>query len=618
MAFTGDGGTLATLTPHVPFVRLWDTHGGQLQRKLALPVASLVMAISPSGKLLATGSAGSDPCCGLWDAESGKLLAALPGEGQVTTIAIAFSPDGSVLATGSTDKTVRLWDVVAVQNSVAVPRKITPAPFAQWNAGTILTMTFSPDGRTLAVSSLGGAVNLWQLHGPSTSVKRPLLVGDLQAKIAMAKWHGLHFSANGSLLLTVSSDELRVWDIRTRSWRCQLQVGADALLHAVLTADGKSLVTTGAEGDIRWWDLDTWTMRSLGSGTVWPVRSLAVTPDGRTVISGSAVARRRVVTQELAQAGLPKWLSKDSNMVLYSAPLRNTSDALQFWDAADGTSKPGLPGPKTMAPPERIALSGDGRILAAGAGDGSVWLWDMQQPKEPRRLFISQDAEVYCLGMELARNILPAEPRDTHAVVSLDISPDGRTLALVCAKGSVTLWDVASGKFQHTPLEKSSGNVQWVRFSLNGSTLAYNVGGQVRLWDIHHARSAQVLGEESNSLSLRGAFSPNGRLLVSGTIEQGLRTWDLTNGQERTPLVGHLGRVSAVAFAPDGKTLASGSWDRSVRLWNVAAWNEVAVLEGHRGRVTCLAFAADGKVLFSGGDSAPGEVLAWRAHAPPQ
>ena len=616
MAFSGDGRTLATLTPQVPCVCLRDTQSGRLQHQLPLSGRALLLAISPSGKLLATVGADRNSCCHLWDAESTKLLPALSGEGQAAITAVAFSPDGSVLGTGDADGAVRLWHVAAVQQS-ASSRKSAPAPFAFWKEGRILAIAFAPDGRSVAVSSAGCAINLTQFSGRGTLVKEPLMMGRMPFGNGTAWWYGVHYSADGRHLLTVSHERLRVWDMRTRSWLHQLEAGIHSISRATLSPDGKALITSSEDGDIRQWDLNTWTTRPLGSGTLWPVRSLAVTPDGRTVISGSAVAHRRVMTQKFPGA-LPKLLSDDGSLMLYNEYLRGTSDALLFWDAADGRSKPGLPGPQTMAPPERVALSGDGRTLAAGGNDGSVWLWDMQQPWEPRRLFISKNAEAYCEAVELARRFFPAEPRYAEAVLALDISADGRLLALVSTKGSVTLWDVATGKLQHTLLEEVSGNVQWVRFSRKGKTLAYNVGGQVRLWDIHNARSAQVLGEESNSLSLCGAFSPDGRLLVSGTIEQGLRTWDLTNGQERTPLVGHLGRVSAVAFASDGKTLASGSWDRSVRLWNVAAWQEVAVLDGHRGRVTCLAFAADGKVLFSGGDSVPGEVLAWRAHNPPQ
>jgi WD40 repeat protein len=214
--------------------------------------------------------------------------------------------------------------------------------------------------------------------------------------------------------------------------------------------------------------------------------------------------------------------------------------------------------------------------------------------------------------METGRLLHSAEPTYPEAVQALDVSPDGRTLALVSTRGDLTLWNVPTGKLQHT-LPEAPLAIQWVQFSPDGHTLAWNVGGQVRLWDVRTLSPAGTLGQTTDSPSLCAAFSPDGGLLVSGTDDQGMRVWELATRQERAPLVGHLGRVSAVAFAPDGKTLASGSWDRTVRLWNVAAWQEVAVLEGHQGNVTCLAFTPQGNMLLSGGDTVPGEILCWRA-----
>ncbi len=131
LVFSSDSRTLATLKPHLPFVRFWDAGSGQLRRTLALPVHPLVLALSPSGKLLATSDGGSDPCCILWDAESGAQRAALPGNGGAVTSVIAFSPDGTILATGDSKGTVQLWDVNTVQDISRLSRKSIPIPFAE-------------------------------------------------------------------------------------------------------------------------------------------------------------------------------------------------------------------------------------------------------------------------------------------------------------------------------------------------------------------------------------------------------------------------------------------------------------------------------------------------------
>jgi hypothetical protein len=106
------------------------------------------LAISPDGKLLATGS--ESGTAKLWDVDKGKLHAALQGHsGMVHDI--AFSPDGGTIATSGEDKTVRLWDVATGQERIT----LKPGQYCR-------TVTFSPDGNTLAAGRIDGVVQLWR------------------------------------------------------------------------------------------------------------------------------------------------------------------------------------------------------------------------------------------------------------------------------------------------------------------------------------------------------------------------------------------------------------------------------------------------------------------------
>jgi len=321
------------------------------------------------------------------------------------------------------------------------------------------------------------------------------------------------------------------------------------------------LVSGSRDGTIIVWDLMTAPHlgQILVGHTDW-VESLAFSPDGRTLASGSCKQR----------------------YAIYKNDKNCDQSEIYLWDLV--TRQPlGNPLVDESGWVRSLAFSPDGKILASGTDSNVIAMWNV----------------VTRSRLDLGGPVLPTR--------SVTFSPDGKVLA--SGSGTIiVLWDVAAGKPLGQLLseyDSASGYVSAVEsvvFSPNGKMLASgNSDGTIILLDV---ATRQIIGQplKGHTDAVHSvAFSPDGKTLASASEDNTIILWDvLTRQPLGPPLMGHSGGVLGVVFSPDSRMLASGDWDGTVILWDSTTRQPLGQpFRVHTNSVTGVAFSRDSKTLAS-------------------
>ena len=185
-------------------------------------------------------------------------------------------------------------------------------------------------------------------------------------------------------------------------------------------------------------------------------------------------------------------------------------------------------------------------------------------------------------------------------------SPSGQLLAVASSIG-IYLYD--SRDLSQIRFIDTGFWINSVAFSPDGQTLASgSTDNTIQLWNVSDGSLLSTLSGHSYSV-LSLAFSPDGQTLASGSSDNTIKLWHVSDGSLMNTLSGHSDSVKSIAFSPDGQTLASGSADNTIKLWSVSDGSLQQTLYGRTDSVDSIAFSPNDQLLAS--SSGDGTII-WR------
>jgi cytochrome c len=274
----------------------------------------------------------------------------------------------------------------------------------------------------------------------------------------------------------------------------------------------------------------------LGHGGM--VRSIAVSPDGSRVLTGSFD---------------------------YTA---------MIWDFGDQTSTGVLEGHD--APVNSVAYLPNGRQAVTGSDDNTIILWDLAKKSRLRRY-----------------------SGHRGKIMSVAVSSDGRRIASGSWDRTVRIWNTVSGtellRINHPT------NITAVNFFNHGKNFITGTrDGIIRLWRSKDGIQTGELRGHSWVIA-QIAVSPDQKHAFSSSTDGTVRLWDLSQQKELAILKGHEGPVFSVAFSPDGRGALTGGRDGLLIHWDIATRAQRRVIRTHIKPIWAVTFSRDGKFGLSAG-----------------
>jgi WD40 repeat protein len=423
----------------------------------------LAYDVDRAGKLMALGN--HDGSVTVTDLTTGTTRT-LNGRHNAGVVTLHFSPDGRTLVSAGDDKQVLVWDVASGDLKETF----------EGHAGRVFGPAYSPDGNTAYTVGLDGALIAWDLSG-RRRLGRPFHAGtgDNLQNIGVG-FSRLAISPDGSKVASVEdTGRTSVVDLATARQLFETRpVKGGALLDVAWSPDGKTFATVGLGPYLDTWSGTDGSLVRSYKGLKTPASGVAFSPDGKLLAVGADdfqvhlwdVASGRQIAKLQATTYLPHvaFSPDGKELVATEQDVPGPQGGVAVvWRLADRKQLYSVDIDDGYGSGFAAAFSPDGKLLATGGGDGVVKFWDAKAGKPNGRTFIGNPGWVRSVGFD----------------------PTGRLLLTAGTDGLVRLWDVKARSEYGAPLPGLEGIESHAVFSPDGThVVAVDDNGRAIDWDI--------------------------------------------------------------------------------------------------------------------------------------
>jgi len=547
--------------------------GDSPQQRYQVGVPLSVVAISHDGRLLSTG--GENGTLALFNRKSGQFLQLLhKHEADIT--AIVFLPKSQwLVSAGGEDRKLIFWSLFSGQ---AVTEWETPAP--------VWALAASSDGKLLATGGDDKNITLWEV---ATGKKITTLEGHKERISSLA------FSPDDKLLASSSYDNnAAIWDLETGKMLHKLRAHSNHVQKVIWHPNGKLLATASSDKSVRLWNVKSGKNVRMLLGHKNKVFGVKFIDNGRYLVSASDDRTLRIwhsksgVTVRILQGHTSGVINVDSYTdQIFSA----STDGLVIAWSSDLAPQKML---HLADKPSSTAIAPNGDSVAVGFANGKLSLYSLPETK------------------------LLWENKSAHAkkVKRLSFSADSRWLVSGSFDKTVKLWEVKTGKQQHSFQHKGAVNAvtfaphnnhKFASASYSGEVGLFNVNGEsrffdaqdgydinvvsynssgtrilttgdrdIRLWAV--TKNSQKLLQEypqANDWLMWSELSPNGQQIATVGRDQLVHIYSTQNKSTKYGLVGHESTIYRVIYSADGQQVATVSDDGTLRVWDLYNGSEL-------------------------------------------